>query len=244
VLKRIASKDECALLLPDDAELFYSMSLLGDNGKIIWETQTHWVGFSDRERLIEIRKPRKVNARLARIWTDIAQPFFVIRSIEDAEVFGAFGGHALISPEVFETIFSAFLEPFEALQDGVSGFSGLDSFDKSAFKRVPSPKLRMAILNRDGRRCRICGRKPDDHLDMELHVHHIRPWAKGGPTSMKNLLTLCNTCHKGLHPHYDPTLYTYSDPDNSSSDLTMRRKKYVQGVLEYQKIVRGLDEET
>lgn len=244
MLKRIASKDECASLLPNEAELFYSISLLGESGKIFWETQTHWVGFSDRERLIEIRKARKVTARLARIWTDIAQPFVVIRSIEDAEVFGAYGGHALISPEIFETFFSPFLEPFEVVQDGFSGFSGLDMFEKGAFKRVPSPKLRMAILNRDGRRCRICGRKPDDHLDMELHVHHIKPWAKGGATSIKNLITLCNTCHKGLDPHYDPSLYTYSDPENSFPDVAMRRKKYVEGVLEYQRIVRGLDEET
>lgn len=223
--------------------MFYSISLLGVGGKIIWETQTHWIGFSDRQRLIEMRKIRKVDVRLGRMWASISQPFFVIRSLEEAEVFGAYGGHALISPAVFENSFSNFLEPFEVVRDGYSGFSALSFFDETAFRRVPSPKLRMEILKRDNRRCRICGRNPDIHLDLELHVHHIRPWAKGGPTSPKNLLTLCNTCHKGLNPHYDPSLYTYSDPENTSPNTVMRRKKYIQGVLEYQKIVWGFHEE-
>ncbi|WP_320195213.1 HNH endonuclease [Agrobacterium rosae] len=243
MLKRVTSREEFESLLPDDAESFYSLSLLGINGKIFWETQTHWAGFSDAKRQIEIRKARKVYPGLGSKWANIAQPFFVIRSAEEATYFGAYGGHALISPEIFETFFSSFMQPYEVLQDGVSGFKAVDLFEESAFKKVPSPKLRMTTLNRDGRRCRICGRNPDDHLDIELHVHHIRPWSIGGPTSLKNLITLCSTCHKGLDPHYDPTLYSYTDPEKTSPNIQKASQAYVQSVLEYQRIILETDEE-
>jgi 5-methylcytosine-specific restriction endonuclease McrA len=38
----------------------------------------------------------------------------------------------------------------------------------------------MRILKRDRRRCRVCGRSPDDFVDVTLHVHHIVPWSRSG----------------------------------------------------------------
>jgi hypothetical protein len=32
-----------------------------------------------------------------------------------------------------------------------------------------------------------------------LHVHHIRPWARGGRTTLENLVLLCGTHHRMLH---------------------------------------------
>src|SRR5262249_38518073 len=74
---------------------------------------------------------------------------------------------------------------------------------------APTPKLRMSVLKRDGFRCRLCGRSPDNHVDVELHVHHIRPFGRPseGVTHPDNLTTLCHTCHKGLHPHNDDSLF-------------------------------------
>lgn len=43
--------------------------------------------------------------------------------------------------------------------------------------------------------CRFdgCGRR------MNLVVHHIRPWSRGGPTDMDNLVRLCGTHHRFVH---------------------------------------------
>lgn len=90
----------------------------------------------------------------------------------------------------------------------------------------------MQILKRDGRRCRICGRNPDNHVDLELHLHHIRPWEKGGVTDPKNLITLCHTCHSGLDPHHDPSLFSYLRPDGASDSL----KAFFEGVTNYRRI--------
>lgn len=51
------------------------------------------------------------------------------------------------------------------------------------------PRLRKAVLERDAYRCRQCG---DWH---DLHVDHIVPLAKGGPTTMENLQALCRSCN-------------------------------------------------
>ena len=54
-----------------------------------------------------------------------------------------------------------------------------------------SKKLRFAIYERDGWRCRKCGRRTDD-----LEIDHIIPIAKGGKTVPDNLQTLCRRCNK------------------------------------------------
>jgi hypothetical protein len=65
----------------------------------------------------------------------------------------------------------------------------------------------MKILNRDKRRCKICGASPANNEHVELNLHHIYPHGKGGLTEEENLITICRTCHKGLDPHIDLSLY-------------------------------------
>ena len=50
-------------------------------------------------------------------------------------------------------------------------------------------KMRFAIYNRDGNRCRRCGSRYD------LEVDHIFPISKGGKSTFDNLQTLCHRCN-------------------------------------------------
>ena len=49
------------------------------------------------------------------------------------------------------------------------------------------------ILQRDNWRCRSC------QLRSNLHVHHIVFRSQGGLDDDKNLITVCNSCHEGIH---------------------------------------------
>lgn len=49
------------------------------------------------------------------------------------------------------------------------------------------------ILNRDGWKCRYCG------FRNNLHVHHIIFRSDNGPDESWNLITLCSSCHNGVH---------------------------------------------
>ena len=236
--EQVMSEDSFYSKFSSEDEEFYALTLIGKEGRIIWATQSRWAGFTDTKPLKELRVPRKVYPRIGKLWTEIGQPFVVIRSPEQMISFLMSGGNALVEPELFEAGFGEFLEPEISIPDGAMGFSAPSFYDNSAFRRVPAPKLRMQILNRDKKRCRICGRRPDDHLDLELHVHHIRPWAVGGVTDEKNLITLCSTCHNGLDPHYDMSLFGYTDPKLMSGAATNAATDHMDGVIEYRRIVR------
>lgn len=51
-------------------------------------------------------------------------------------------------------------------------------------------KMRFVIYQRDGYRCRYCGRRTDN-----LEIDHIIPIAKGGKSTYNNLQTLCHRCN-------------------------------------------------
>lgn len=63
--------------------------------------------------------------------------------------------------------------------------------------REPNLKLRFCVFQRDNFKCCICGRSPAISPGLELHVDHIKPWAKGGETTLDNLQTLCIDCNLG-----------------------------------------------
>jgi hypothetical protein len=60
--------------------------------------------------------------------------------------------------------------------------------------RHPNWRLRYKVLARDGARCRLCGKSS---AETTLHVDHIKPWSKGGETTLEKLQVLCDKCNFG-----------------------------------------------
>ncbi len=60
--------------------------------------------------------------------------------------------------------------------------------------RTIPPALRRALRSRDAG-CRF----PGCTHERFLHAHHIRHWAKGGPTTLENLVQLCSYHHRLVH---------------------------------------------
>lgn len=62
--------------------------------------------------------------------------------------------------------------------------------------------LSLQAKDRDGYKCGNCGEGGKKAwVTFPLHVHHIVPLSKGGTNNLSNLRTLCEDCHKRLHPH-------------------------------------------
>lgn len=55
-------------------------------------------------------------------------------------------------------------------------------------------RIRFLVLRRDGFRCRYCGAKAPD---VQLHVDHVVPRARGGSSDVANLVTACRQCNLG-----------------------------------------------
>ena len=57
--------------------------------------------------------------------------------------------------------------------------------------RIPL-NLRRRIIERDGYYCVYCD---EDLRDAEIHIDHVIPESKGGPTSYDNLQVTCRKCN-------------------------------------------------
>lgn len=189
---------------------YYAVTLLvGTNGQPQWSIQTQWDGFVGDDHRRELRSASFVDpVKMADLWTSLGQAHVVVNEPKHLMVFeGILGGNAIVRESVAAKARPEWIRPREVVPVGRLGFESVKSLPPGTFNRAPTPKLRMRVLNRDNRRCRICGRSPDNNTDIELHLHHIRPWGDGGVTHEDNLITLCHTCHNGLDPHHDPSLF-------------------------------------
>jgi hypothetical protein len=233
-LKEIAA--EMRRIIPDNA--YYAITLTADeSGKIGWSVQSSWVGFADNDFRTEIRAASLVIAdRMAKLWTDLGEPYVVVNEKTHLYVYlTVLGGNALVEQQLAQEWLPDIVAPHPVRRPGFLGYRPVSTLPKTAFNRAPTPKQRMRILKRDGYRCKICGRGADDHVDVELHVHHVKPWGKDGLTVNENLITLCHTCHKGLDPHDDFGLALLIEPLDPKSG----RKQLSEGVKRYRAVRRS-----
>ncbi|MES2257577.1 MAG: HNH endonuclease signature motif containing protein [Pseudomonadota bacterium] len=219
--------------VPDGTKHYYALTiLLSEIGQPQFCCFSGWVGYTDDNPRREIRKASLVwPDRMLAAWKRMDEPGMVITNPDDFALFFAHGGHAVVEKQLAEAVVPEWLAPFDAVHEGEWGYVHPKVLPQSAMQRAPTPKLRMSIIKRDAFKCRICGRSPKDYGDLELHVHHVRPWAAGGVTEERNLITLCHTCHNGLDPHYEHTLFKFI-PSKESSE---RAVAYRRRLTEYQK---------
>jgi len=59
---------------------------------------------------------------------------------------------------------------------------------KHKTKRDASSRLKVQVLMRDGNKCRLCGVTVTGD---NIHFDHVKPWSKGGETTLENLQVLC-----------------------------------------------------
>lgn len=211
-----------------------------ENNKIEWAVYSIFLGFKekdDRNPARELRGPRKINPeKMAKLYDDLKFPYVYVNSESDLLIFILLGGNAIIDKEIAKERFPEVFKPVEVAPDGIAGYIEVDRVSKGELQRAPTPKKRMKVLKRDEYRCKICGRRSMDYVDVELNVHHIRPWSKGGLTKGNNLLTLCRTCHKGLDPHFEFQLYELMDYNIEIPDGNSMRNELIEGIKRYRKI--------
>jgi hypothetical protein len=217
--------------VPNPDNHYYALTILpGDSGRLEYSAFTHFTGYADASMRQELREASLVHAdRILSAWQKIGEPGLVVNTADDFALFFQFGGHAVVEQELAEAVVSEWLAATPMVRSGEWGFASPECLPQSAMQRAPTPKLRMTVIKRDQFKCRVCGRSPSDHVDVELHVHHIRPWGVGGVTEERNLITLCHTCHNGLDPHFEHRLYRLLPGANSD-----RAAVYSEKLRQYQ----------
>ena len=79
------------------------------------------------------------------------------------------------------------------LEMPVEKFTGAFQLKRSS-RRASAP-LERAVKVRDEGVCQF----PGCESRRFLHMHHVKHWAKGGPTDLDNLALLCSTHHRAVH---------------------------------------------
>ena len=87
--------------------------------------------------------------------------------------------------------------------------------------------LRFACLLRDNFICQYCRKK-----NGKLTAHHILHRENGGKDTIKNLITLCETCHKKLHRGgIKLNIEGVGNFKDIIAQRTMQGKRYLYGLL-------------
>lgn len=69
-----------------------------------------------------------------------------------------------------------------------------ESTSSRARRKSTGKRLRFSVFQRDHFTCQYCGAQPPA---VVLVVDHIDPVARGGQTTIDNLITACETCNQG-----------------------------------------------
>lgn len=232
-----------ALRRIDDDRDYYALTLTAEeDGRINLASQTSFVGEGSKPHW-ELRAASIVDAHyMFRTWDKFGETPLVVNDERCLAIWLRVGGNALIEASIVRERLPSLLEPKESVPTVLlGGVRPLSSVPPTALQHAPSRKLRMSIIQRDDFRCRVCGRRPADHVDIELQVHHIRPHGKGGLTEENNLITLCSTCHPGLAPHFNLHLFELLPGGIPMADIDLdgMHREYVAGVQRYRTLGIG-----
>jgi HNH endonuclease len=225
---------------PDPSETghYYALTLSADKAaNIIWSSVSQWVAEGSKP-MWEMRAPGLIDPyRVQMAWSAAGQDHMVVRDRVSLGNFLRAGGNALVVQSVARQWLPNVLQPVEcASVDPSMPSQPLEVIARASLAHAPSKKLRMQVLRRDDFRCRICGRRAADYVDIELHVHHIRPHGMGGLTELGNLITLCHTCHGGLDPHYEARLLSMVPGTATSMAADLCLSGYEEGRRLYRRL--------
>ena len=226
----------------EDREYIALTLTANENGKIEWAVHSSFHGVKEKDTenpIRELREPAHIiPEKMAELYDDLRLPYVFVNSESDLMIFLLIGGNAIIDREIAKKRFPEVFKPVEVAPDGIIGYIEVDKVPRDELQRAPTPKNRMKVLKRDEYRCKICGRRSMDHIDVELNIHHVRPWSMGGLTKGNNLITLCRTCHKGLDPHFDYNLFELIDSTIEIPNGKAMRDELIEGIKRYRKISR------
>ncbi|MFN6486838.1 MULTISPECIES: HNH endonuclease [unclassified Nostoc] len=82
------------------------------------------------------------------------------------------------------------LKQRECLHSPLGVFTDIELAPPSILKQYAHSGIRRKVIERDGKKCLLCG------AESQLTMQHIVPYSRGGETTIRNLVTLCNDCNQ------------------------------------------------
>jgi hypothetical protein len=103
--------------------LYFAITLTAtDDGKMIFGTPTHWVGWANEDRREELRCARGVYPQYVELWKQLNEPYAVVHTADEIALFLFGGGNALVEENLGRDVFSDILGAARSIRDGAVGF--------------------------------------------------------------------------------------------------------------------------
>lgn len=167
---------------------------------------TMTIGGKSSENGREFRKPRLVNLSIQDELKLLGQRSTVVTNADELKVWLYQKGWAIVPDKVAFSLMPQWLKSKECITSPIGIFTDIEitsqsTRDRSAGDRSARGAKRNYIIQRDKKMCVWCG-------DTEqLTMQHVIPYSRGGESTTRNLVTLCNKCNQDLGTEYLPDLY-------------------------------------
>ncbi len=222
----------------DDQEWLAFCRSASEDGSLEVTCQSAFAGISEVRPFREMRVASAVHPQR---WHDLVSRVheapIVVCDKNAMLAWMLLGGEALVTREMATISDPEWLEPTEVGRvAGTPGFIRCSSLQKSDLNHAPTKKTRLNVFLRDQRRCRVCGRRPEEDVHCTLHAHHGIPWggSQSGLTTEENLFTLCSTCHEGIEPGLEHELLA-SIGVHIMDSIKLEQRTYFQSIKRYRR---------
>jgi hypothetical protein len=115
------------------------------------------------------------------------------------------------------------------------------SIEQAHGEDVSWEQARKQVLERDGYECQFCGVSDEAHREEHtngLDVHHIIPRSDGGSDSVRNLVSLCRSCHRTMESLHAQALGEIVQKQDCTADLAGVNEVFRQ----FREMQQALDE--
>src|ERR1700694_546190 len=123
------------------------------------------------------------------VFRDMKKPLSKFSALPYRTKFGTFRKALIAFVEFINSTKDLETEPIASEEVFNEALQKEENVYKHTTKRLPSERLKVQVLMRDGNKCRLCG---ITLTGDNIHFDHIKPWSKGGETVLENLQVLCD----------------------------------------------------
>ena len=168
---------------------------------VYFSTFTSFDGFGEKFR--ERRKPSTVNEeKFVEDLKFLGHSVFGIEDLKGLNIWLRAKGWAVVKEDFAKSSMSQWLRSRECVSSPVGIYTDIEIVSPKTLKRSYGGKMKQEIIERDSGACLECG--STENLTMQ----HVIPYAHGGETTSRNLVTLCESCNQEME-----TNITFSHSD-------------------------------
>ncbi|EJL6677310.1 HNH endonuclease [Vibrio cholerae] len=110
-------------------------------------------------------------------------------------------GWAIVDLEFTRQYMSQWLRVRECIESSTGVYTDIELVSPGTLARSFKSIKKSVVLKRDKYRCVKCGSQES------LTMQHVIPYSRGGETTTRNLVTLCEPCNQKLGDRRDHSLY-------------------------------------